>query len=239
MGEVIDLASSGSSGGSLDQLPHNLPPNHPLNLYKVELMGEPKAWLRPKSHVKRGGFGNGCGNAMRKAGWYFKNTVDTNKLTKKNISDSATQQLRDSNQANEFPIYNREDTITMEMEFHRRIPNSEFTGAKRSNGLKASYRNGAINIPDNKKPDLDNLAKLIKDALEGVAHHDDKQVVVLHAYKMMDVQPPHNGRTIVWFRAFRDTDLPPPLDMEHRDELTAHYNGRRIVGIDLVQPTIL
>ena len=176
---------------------------------------------------------------MRKAGWYMKNTVDSNKPTKKKISDTAMQQLRETNQAQEFPIYKREDPVTMEIEFHRRMPNSEFASGKRSNGLKASYRNGAINIPDSKKPDLDNLAKLVKDALEGVAYHDDKQVAVLHAYKMMDVQPPNDGRTVVWFRAFRDTDLPPPLDMERRDELTAHYNGSRIVGIDLVQPTIL
>lgn len=34
-----------------------------------------------------------------------------------------------------------------------------------------------------KKPDLDNLAKAIKDALRGIVYHDDSQIVEAHLYK--------------------------------------------------------
>ena len=34
-----------------------------------------------------------------------------------------------------------------------------------------------------KRPDFDNLEKLIADALNGIAYHDDSQVVVSHTYK--------------------------------------------------------
>ena len=40
-----------------------------------------------------------------------------------------------------------------------------------------------------KKPDLDNIAKVICDALNGVAYHDDAQVVELYAEKRWDENP--------------------------------------------------
>ena len=38
-------------------------------------------------------------------------------------------------------------------------------------------------IEHTKKPDLDNLAKAVKDSLKGVCYHDDSQIVHLHAEK--------------------------------------------------------
>ena len=40
-----------------------------------------------------------------------------------------------------------------------------------------------------KKPDCDNIAKIILDALNGVAYDDDKQVVNLHVYKRYSDTP--------------------------------------------------
>lgn len=39
------------------------------------------------------------------------------------------------------------------------------------------------NLLPTKKPDTDNIAKIICDALNGVAYGDDKQIVELHVYK--------------------------------------------------------
>lgn len=39
------------------------------------------------------------------------------------------------------------------------------------------------------KPDADNYVKSIKDALNGIAYHDDGQVVVLHISKHYSIQP--------------------------------------------------
>ena len=44
-------------------------------------------------------------------------------------------------------------------------------------------------ISPEKKPDCDNIAKVILDALNGVAYIDDKQVVQLQVYKHYDDQP--------------------------------------------------
>lgn len=40
-----------------------------------------------------------------------------------------------------------------------------------------------------KKPDCDNLAKIILDALNGIAYRDDSQVTVLHITKQYGTQP--------------------------------------------------
>lgn len=45
------------------------------------------------------------------------------------------------------------------------------------------------NILPTKKPDLDNMVKLVKDALNTIIWHDDKQVVVLKAAKFYSVKP--------------------------------------------------
>jgi len=40
-----------------------------------------------------------------------------------------------------------------------------------------------------KKPDLDNVVKIIMDGLNGAAYDDDKQVVGITAYKLYDYSP--------------------------------------------------
>lgn len=40
-----------------------------------------------------------------------------------------------------------------------------------------------------KRPDIDNLAKAVMDALNGIAYEDDKQVVELHLYKYYSNEP--------------------------------------------------
>ena len=43
------------------------------------------------------------------------------------------------------------------------------------------------------KPDLDNLIKSIKDGLNGIVWHDDKQIVLIVARKQYDSQPGVNA----------------------------------------------
>lgn len=40
-----------------------------------------------------------------------------------------------------------------------------------------------ISEPDTYKPDIDNIAKIVLDALNGVAYEDDKQITQLHVIK--------------------------------------------------------
>lgn len=45
------------------------------------------------------------------------------------------------------------------------------------------------NLRPLKRPDIDNLAKAILDALNGIAYEDDKQIVELHLYKDYSERP--------------------------------------------------
>jgi Holliday junction resolvase RusA-like endonuclease len=81
--------------------------------------------------------------------------------------------------------------------FDRRLPNSAFVGGDRTAGLKA---NGMKYNPS--RPDIDNYAKLLLDAMQGVAYADDCQVVKLVIHKKFDTLPPCEGKTIVRVKRF-------------------------------------
>ena len=52
------------------------------------------------------------------------------------------------------------------------------------------------------RPDIDNLAKFVLDALNGLLYTDDRQVVKLLVYKLLDNQGECEGRTVVEVSAF-------------------------------------
>ena len=54
-----------------------------------------------------------------------------------------------------------------------------------------------------KKPDADNLAKSVCDALNGIAYDDDKQVIDLRVYKRYGEQP----KTVVTIREIGGTNV--------------------------------
>ena len=47
----------------------------------------------------------------------------------------------------------------------------------------------AFDIVPTKKPDADNLAKAVMDAINGVAYHDDNQIASLHIMKVYAEEP--------------------------------------------------
>ena len=189
-------------------------------VYRLVIDGEPRAWERPKSYTK-----------LMKGiqGRYKTNTVDTNKVKKNDVASQVRRQMEELYERNDFPLYGDDMLCTMEFEFYRRLPNTDFVSDNRNNGLRR-YLSRFLNKADDKKPDLDNLVKLIKDALQGVLYKDDKQVVCYMCYKMVDVEPPHNGRTIVHVRQFKGSDLPAPINPQSRNISSIRMNGTRLIG---------
>jgi Holliday junction resolvase RusA-like endonuclease len=79
-------------------------------------------------------------------------------------------------------------SILLEVCFYMPIPSSA------SKKLKQAMQDGCER--PTKKPDLDNLVKLVKDALNGVYWQDDKQVISLKAEKFYSEQPRTEVRII-------------------------------------------
>lgn len=79
------------------------------------------------------------------------------------------------------PIYGEKVPISIEITAVYSIPKS-FSKVKRKAAL-----NGTL-FPT-KKPDWDNIGKIICDALNGVAYKDDAQIVDAHAYKRYGENP--------------------------------------------------
>ena len=75
--------------------------------------------------------------------------------------------------------------VSVEIEFYMPLPMSD---SKRGRERKLS----GLEFPA-KKPDIDNLAKLVLDALNGVYWHDDNQIVELNLRKKYSDEP----RTVV------------------------------------------
>lgn len=118
--------------------------------------------------------------------------------------------LQQQHGINVFPIY-EDGPVVMELQFYRRLPNTAFTNRQRWRGFAAGRYSLDLNWEDTQRPDIDNLAKFVLDALNGVVYKDDEQIVKLVTYKLIDNQDPRDGRTVVKFKALqRYVDLPQP-----------------------------
>ena len=70
-----------------------------------------------------------------------------------------------------------------------RIAVTAYYGIPESAGLRKRERMMDGEVKPQKKPDLDNVIKIVMDALNGVAYHDDAQVVSVEARKLYSMNP--------------------------------------------------
>lgn len=81
---------------------------------------------------------------------------------------------------NQYPMLQGE--LSVEVTAYLTIPESA------SQKKKDQMKNGDIH--PTKKPDLDNILKIICDALNKIAYKDDAQIVSAHVYKVFAVERP-------------------------------------------------
>ena len=171
--------------------------------FKLHIIGKPKAWQRRKVYHRQ---------LLNR---WIHNHVDTNRSATRSFRVRVLQKL---GELITFPItpqfypITEDGPVYLELEFHRRIPNSAFIGGKRTNQLKEAMGIWQ-NKPDTNKPDLDNLVKFVKDALQGIIYKDDQQVVKVVATKSWDLTAPHDGRTVIKVRNAGPTDMPYGHDL--------------------------
>lgn len=88
-------------------------------------------------------------------------------------------------QSTRFNIIPRHLPVHVSIWCFLRRPDDDFVNRQRGAGrLKSTAVNNNTVVPI--KPDTDNLAKFILDAIKGVLYEDDAQIVELHIYKLRD-----------------------------------------------------
>lgn len=90
------------------------------------------------------------------------------------------------------PIFKEWQPVAVEIKFHMRRPNTHFKSKDRLKALKAITPFAHVSCPD-----IDNLAKFVLDGMNGLVHHDDKQVVKLVVHKLFDLEHGCEGRTVI------------------------------------------
>ena len=99
-------------------------------------------------------------------------------------------------------VFGKGVPVTLTVKCYMRRPNSDFKGSHISGSLKA-----VVSMVRPIPPDIDNLAKFVLDALNGLVYYDDSQVVKLVVWKLMDSEGDCSGRTVIKVAQFHDHNL--------------------------------
>lgn len=145
----------------------------------------------PKPSVRNGpgrGYGRGRG------GGRYRTYLDTPTRQKMN---QFTNHVRDAVIQQRFEIFPQEVPVEVHIWCFLKRPKEDFVCRRRVEGrLKPEaleHSNTVVAI----KPDTDNLAKFILDAVSGVLFTDDSQIVELHMYKLRDNHGLCSGRVAI------------------------------------------
>lgn len=185
MEEVIDLVSSDSEEDNDRDYMRDI---NDATWFTVTVPGKPQAMPRPAF-----------------MSWMRNNKMYRSVVNKKSPQVKAFREQYKSLLMTEhhfrermFPIFRGDCGVVVNIRFYRRIPDNCFVNGDRSKTFNRScpFAEGFGNA-DTKTPDIDNLTKFVLDALTGVVYEDDSQVIHIAIYKLMDMVPPYEGRTVI------------------------------------------
>ena len=92
--------------------------------------------------------------------------------------------------------------VSLTVKCYMRRPNTDFKKGSRVAAMLKKVTGGSVRPI---RPDIDNLAKFVLDGLNGLAYHDDRQVVKLVIYKLMDNEGDCSGRTVIEVTEYADS----------------------------------
>ena len=145
-----------------------------LPVLAIEVTGPPPPM--PRMRYYRGGFYNSAKKSLLK----FRGVVSSQIPGKGGVP---------------FP---RGVLVSVKVKFYMRRPLVDFKNGSRVCGAMKSLAPFARPT----RPDIDNLVKYVLDGLNGIAYEDDRQVVKLEAYKLLDNEAGCEGRTTIEIREF-------------------------------------
>jgi Holliday junction resolvase RusA-like endonuclease len=98
--------------------------------------------------------------------------------------------------------FDKDIPVEVTIKFYLRRPNVDFVRCNRMCQMLKKWA-GVRSAPPT-GPDVDNMAKFVLDGLNGIAYHDDRQVVKLVAYKFRDNNGDCEGRTEVSVKEYKE-----------------------------------
>ena len=162
----------------------------------------------------------GCVSSPTTTKWFYINEPPVSQSRPRFYNGGIANQQKDQREQFKRVIIDQLDpsfvpfsggiSLSVEVWFYLKRPNCDFKCSKRGDGrLKSSSSSCGILAPTG--CDIDNLAKFVLDAMNGIVYKDDKQVVKLCCYKLKDNCGSCGGRTIIKVEEFHERFLSVPL----------------------------
>ena len=117
---------------------------------------------------------------------------------------SSVEEYIESSSAQPEPIFKEDEYLAVTLLFRLKRPKSHFVGSKPGPGRLRPTSPGRLHTT---RTDIDNLAKFVLDSLNELAYVDDRQIISLHATKVLDSEGHCEGATEVVIRRLDESEM--------------------------------
>ena len=121
------------------------------------------------------------------------------------VPPSSVEEYIESSSAQQpEPIFKEDEYLAVTLLFRLKRPKSHFIGSKPGPGRLRPTSPGKLHTT---RTDVDNLAKFVLDSLNDLVYVDDRQIISLHAAKVLDSEGHCEGATEVMIRRLHESEM--------------------------------
>ena len=120
------------------------------------------------------------------------------------VTSSSVEEYIEATTAQPEPIFKEDEYLAVTLLFRLKRPKSHFVGSKPGPGRLRPTSPGRLHTT---RTDVDNLAKFVLDSLNDLVYVDDRQIISLHAAKVMDSEGHCEGATEVMIRRLDESEM--------------------------------
>ena len=121
------------------------------------------------------------------------------------VPPSSVEEYIESSSAQQpEPIFKEDEYLAVTLLFRLKRPKSHFIGSKPGPGRLRPTSPGKLHTT---RTDVDNLVKFVLDSLNDLVYADDRQIISLHAAKVLDSEGHCEGATEVIIRRLHECEM--------------------------------
>ena len=120
------------------------------------------------------------------------------------VTPSSVEEYIEATTSQPEPIFKEDEYLAVTLLFRLKRPKSHFVGSKPGPGRLRPTSPGRLHTT---RTDVDNLAKFVLDSLNDLVYVDDRQIISLHAAKVMDSEGHCEGATEVTIRRLDESEM--------------------------------